>query len=202
MLPIAYTLAAPATLALRALPRRGDGSHGPREWLLALLHSTVGRVLATPLVAAVHVVASMALLYLTPLHGLVLTSDVAHLLMVLYLSLAGYLFTNALIGTDPGPRRPHHGIRLVLLLPSMLLYTFFGSALMSSKMILEPGYYARLALPWLQDPLADQQVGGALVWAMGEVPAMGLALLIALRWSLPLPPSVRRPAGATGHRTG
>lgn len=184
VLPIAYTLAAPATLALRALPRRGDGSRGPREWLLALLHSTVGRVLATPLVAAVHVVASMALLYFTPLHGLVLTSHVAHLLMVLHLSLAGYLFTNVLIGTDPGPRRPHHGVRLVLLLPSMLFHTFFGLALLSSTMLMQPGYYARLSLPWLEDPLADQQVGGALMWAMGEIPALGLALVIALRWAL------------------
>lgn len=184
VLPIAYTLASPATLALRALPRRADGSRGPREWLLALLHSRVGKFLATPVVAALHVVASMALLYLTPLHGLVLTSHVAHLVMVLHLSVAGYLFTNALIGTDPGPRRPHHGVRLVLLLPSMLFHTFFGLALLSSTILMEPGYYARLTLPWLEDPLADQQVGGALMWAMGELPALGLALLIALRWAL------------------
>ena len=30
VLPIAYVLAAPAALALRALPRRDDGSRGPR----------------------------------------------------------------------------------------------------------------------------------------------------------------------------
>lgn len=184
VLPVAYALAAPATLALRALPRRDDGSRGPREWLMSLVHSRAGRFLATPLVAALHVVFSMVLLYLTPLHALVLTSHVAHLFMVLHLSVAGYLFTNALIGTDPGPRRPHHGVRLALLLPSMLFHTFFGLVLLSSTRLVEPGYYARLALPWLRDPLADQQVGGALMWAMGEIPALGLALLIALRWAL------------------
>ena len=168
-------------LALRALPRRTDGSRGPREWLLALLHSRVGRILATPLVAAVHVVASIALLYLTPVYGLVLTSTVAQLLTVLHLSVVGYLFTNAIIGTDPGPRRPHHGVRLVLLLPSICFYAFFGLALLSSTTVRHPGYYERLALPWLDDPLADQQVGGALVWALGELPALGMALLIALR---------------------
>ena len=183
VLPIAYVLAAPAALALRALPRRDDGSRGPREWLLALLHSRVGRVLATPLVAALFVVASLALLYLTPVYGLVLTSTVAQLLTVLHLSVVGYLFTNAIIGTDPGPRRPHHGVRLVLLLPSICFYAFFGLALLSSTTVRHPGYYERLALPWLDDPLADQQIGGALMWAMGELPALGLALLITLRWA-------------------
>src|SRR5699024_5378570 len=37
--PIPTLLGAPATLALRALPKRHDGSRGPREWLLTLVHS-------------------------------------------------------------------------------------------------------------------------------------------------------------------
>lgn len=184
VLPIASTLASPVTLALRALPRREeDGSRGGREWLLSLLHSRVGRFLATPLIAAVHVVASVALLYLTPLHGLILTSEVAHLVTVLYLSMVGYLFSNALIGTDPGPHRPHYGGRLVLLVPSLLFHTIFGFALLSSSVLMEPDYYGRLALPWLEDPLADQQAGGALMWALGALPALGLAVLIVLRWA-------------------
>ncbi|WP_181009873.1 bifunctional copper resistance protein CopD/cytochrome c oxidase assembly protein [Ornithinimicrobium sufpigmenti] len=184
VLPVAYAGAAPVTLALRALPRRDDGSDGPREWLLALLHSRVGRVLVTPLVAAVHIVAAVALLYLTPLHGLALASPVTNLVVVLYLSLAGYLLTNALIGTDPGPLRPPPGIRLVLLLPSVLFYGVLGLSLRTGADLAGPGYYAGTGLPWLADPLADQQLGGALVWALGELPALGLAVLIALRWAL------------------
>src|SRR5690606_7779829 len=133
--------------------------------------------------ASLHVVLSMVLLYLTPLHGLVLSNHVAHLAMVIHLSVAGYLFANALVGSDPGPRRPPHGARLALLLPSMVFHTFFGLALLSSNTLLAPEHYARLAIRWLDDPLADQRVGGALTWAMGELPVLGLALLIAARWA-------------------
>lgn len=182
VLPIAYALAAPVTLALGALPRReDDGSRGGREWLLVLLHSRAGRILTTPFVAAIHVVVAVALLYLTPLHGLVLTSPVAHLVAVLHLSLAGYLFTNVLVGTDPGPLRPHHGGRLVLLAPWILFCSVLGLALLLSTTLREAGFYAALSLPWVADPLADQQLGGVLMWVVGGVPALGLALVMALR---------------------
>lgn len=182
VLPIAYALAAPVTLALGALPRReDDGSRGGREWLLVLLHSRAGRILTTPFVAAIHVVVAVALLYLTPLHGLVLTSPVAHLVVVLHLSLAGYLFTNVLVGTDPGPLRPHHGGRLVLLAPWILFCSVLGLALLVSTTLREAGFYAALSLPWVADPLADQQLGGVLMWVVGGVPALGLALVMALR---------------------
>src|SRR6185312_14610605 len=46
LVPILLVLGAPMTLALRALPTAGRGEPpGPREWLLAALHSRVSRFL-------------------------------------------------------------------------------------------------------------------------------------------------------------
>ena len=52
LVPILLVLGAPVTLALRALPAAGRSEPpGPREWLLAALHSRVSRFLTHPVVA-------------------------------------------------------------------------------------------------------------------------------------------------------
>ena len=51
LVPILLVLGAPVTLALRALPPAGrNGPPGPREWLLAAVHSAPARWLTHPLV--------------------------------------------------------------------------------------------------------------------------------------------------------
>src|SRR4029077_11814630 len=60
MVPVLLVLGAPVTLALRALPAAGRGEPpGPREWLLAALHSRGSRFLTHPIVATVGVVAGL-----------------------------------------------------------------------------------------------------------------------------------------------
>src|SRR5690606_7360950 len=125
LLPVLVALAMPVSLALRAVPPRSDGSVGGRELLLMVLHSRMARFLAHPVPAVLNVVVSMALLYLTPLLLLSLRTPLVHLIMMVHMALAGYLFANVLVGRDPGPRRPVHPVRLVLLLPSMVFHTFF-----------------------------------------------------------------------------
>src|SRR5690606_35379032 len=134
-----------------------------------------GSFLPGPVAASLHVGLPLAVLYRPPPRGLVRPAHVAHPLMVLHLRVAGYLFANALVGTAPGPGRPPHGARLALLLPSRLFHTSCGLALRSGARLLEPEFCAVLALPWLAGPLADQRVGGALTWAMGELPVLGIA---------------------------
>src|SRR5699024_12491567 len=65
--PILIVLSAPVTLALRALPARRDGSRGPGEWILLLVHSKWGNFWSHPIIAAGNLIASMLLFYFTPL---------------------------------------------------------------------------------------------------------------------------------------
>lgn len=181
--PLLFTLGAPVTLALRALPRRSDASRGPREWLLALVESRWARLFANPVVAAVNFVGSMVVFYYTPLFELALTSHVGHVAMVVHFSLAGYLFANAVIGVDPGPRRPPYPVRLLLLFATMAFHAFFGVALAQSTILLAADWFGGLGLPWGVDALADQQQGANLAWAIGEVPTLALAAVVAVRWS-------------------
>ncbi|MFP5311462.1 MAG: cytochrome c oxidase assembly protein, partial [Actinomycetes bacterium] len=59
--PIFLVLGAPVTLALRALPARGDGSRGMREWTLVFVHSKFSQLVTHPLFAAANFAGSIIL---------------------------------------------------------------------------------------------------------------------------------------------
>ena len=65
--PILLLLGAPVTLALRALPAAGRGRKGPRELLVALLHSRYMRIITHPAFTIPLFIASLYALYFTPL---------------------------------------------------------------------------------------------------------------------------------------
>ncbi len=183
ILPILLVLGAPVTLALRALPARRDGSRGPREWLLAIVHSRWAGFLANPVVAAANVVVSMVVFYFTPLIVYAMTTHLGHILMVVHFTLVGYLFVNVLIGIDPGPKRPGYPLRLVLLLGTMAFHAFFALAIMAMTDLIGAPYFGRLGLPWGVDALADQYTGGQITWGIGELPSLALAVTLAIMWA-------------------
>lgn len=192
VVPLLLVLSAPMTLALRALPARGDDSRGPREWLLTIVHSHYGRFFAHPVIAAVNFAGSMIIFYYTPLFEWALTTHVGHLGMVAHFTLAGYFFANALIGIDPGPTRPGYPLRLLLLLATMAFHAFFGVALMSQTALLVPEWFGLLGRPWGAPALDDQQIGGGVAWGVGEIPTVLLAIVVAFRWARDDERSARR----------
>lgn len=183
VVPILLVLGAPVTLALRALPARGDGSRGPREWLLSAVRSRPARFLSHPIVAGANFAGSLVVFYYSPLFEYSLTSHLGHLLMVVHFTAAGYLFANALIGVDPGPARPSYPLRLLLLFATMAFHAFFGISLISQTTVLAGGYFGQLDLSWGDGLLADQEVGGAITWGVGEIPTLALAVAVALGWA-------------------
>lgn len=188
VIPIFLALAAPVTLALRALPVRqtvvrGDASRGPREWILVLVHSRWGQLFAHPLVAAANFAGSMIAFYYTGIFEWTLRSGVGHLAMAVHFSLVGYLFVNALVGVDPGPTRPAYPQRLLLLFATMAFHAFFGVTLMSGDALLAADWFGLLGRPWGATALADQQTGGGIAWGIGELPTLALAVAVAVSWS-------------------
>jgi cytochrome c oxidase assembly factor CtaG/putative copper export protein len=182
--PIFLVLGAPVTLALRALAPRRDGTRGPREWLLAAVESRYARLLSFPPVAAFLFAGSLVFFSFSPLFGLALRTHVGHELMHAHFLLAGYLFAWVLIGTDPGPHRVSQPLRLITLLVTMAFHAFFGVALLSGTTVLEPGYFGGLGRTWGATLLADQRAGGGIAWGIGDVPAIVLAVIIAVQWAI------------------
>lgn len=188
VVPLFLALAAPVTLALRALPVRsaglaGDVSRGPREWILVLVHSRVGQLFAHPVVACVNFVVSMLAFYYTDLFAWSLRSSVGHLFMVVHFTLVGYLFVNAMVGIDPGPRRLGYPQRLLAVFATMAFHAFFGVSLVTSESLLVADWFGLLGRPWGPSAIADQQVGGGITWGIGELPTLALAIGIAVAWA-------------------
>ena len=188
VVPLFLALSAPVTLALRALPVRStqlrdDDSRGPREWILTIVDSHVGHFLAHPVVAAVNFIGSMLLFYYSGLFEWSLRSPVGHLAMVVHFTAAGYLFVNALVGIDPGPRRLPYPQRLLLLFATMVFHAFFGVTLVSGDVLLVADWFGLMGRPWGPSAIADQQLGGAITWGIGELPTLALAIGVALAWS-------------------
>jgi putative copper resistance protein D len=181
--PIGIVLGAPITLALRTLPQSRDGTErGVRGTLLAVLHSKVAIFFTNPIVALAVFDGSLFALYFTELFGGMMQSHVGHLLMSIHFILAGILFFHVIIGIDPNPRRIPHLVRIVIVFAAMSIHAFFSVALMSSTTLIDQGYFASLKTPWLTDLLADQQLGGSIGWAMGEIPILLALVATFISW--------------------
>jgi cytochrome c oxidase assembly factor CtaG/putative copper export protein len=193
LVPILLVLGAPVTLALRALPAAGRSSPpGPREWLLAAVHSPIARWLTQPLVALVLFVGSYYALYFSALFPAALPEHWAHKLMNLHFVLVGLLFFWPIVGVDPAPRRLPPAARLGLVFASVPFHAFFGVAVMSENTAIGGDFYRSLALPWVPDVLRDQQLGGGVAWAAGELPLLLVVLALLVQWSRQDERSARR----------
>lgn len=184
MVPVPLLLVggAPVTLALRALAPRLDKSFGPREALLALVHSRYMAVVGQPVVAAVIFIASLVVLYYTSLFEVVMFTHLGHLLMTVHFLLAGYLFIWSLVGIDPGPRRPPYPIRLLILLITMAFHAFFGLSLMQAADVIGHDWWHALGQRDDLALLADQQLGGGIAWGAGDIPALLIGLTLIVQW--------------------
>lgn len=180
--PILLVLSAPVTLALRTLPARTDRTLGPREMVLALVHSKYLGLLANPVVAATLFFVSLVVFYFSPLFELSLRTHTGHVLMTLHFLLVGYLFVWVLIGVDPGPKRWPPYLRLLVLFATISFHAFFGVALTTGSTLLAPDFFTNLHLSWGPGLLADQRKAGAVAWGLGEFPTLVLALLVTLAW--------------------
>ena len=182
VVPIFLVLGAPVTLALRTVRPRRDGTLGPREMLLALVHSRFLAVVGNPVFAAVLFFMSLVVFYWTGLFQLALQTHTGHLLMTAHFVLTGYLFAWVLVGVDPGPKRWSPALRLVVLFATISFHAFFGVAMISGTTLLGGDFFPTVAIPWVTDALADQRYGGGVAWAIGELPSLVLALTVAMQW--------------------
>ncbi|WP_460010503.1 cytochrome c oxidase assembly protein, partial [Mycobacterium avium] len=184
LVPILLALGAPVTLALRALPAAGRGDPpGPREWLLAALHSRFSRLLTNPVVATVLFVAGFYGLYLSNLFDTTASSHAGHLLMNLHFLLSGYLFYWVVIGVDPTPRPIPPLAKLAVVFASLPLHAFFGVVLMGTRKVLGADYYRSLGFSWHTDLLGDQRLGGGIAWSAGEFPLVIVMLALLVQWA-------------------
>ncbi|GAA2392672.1 cytochrome c oxidase assembly protein [Streptomyces glaucosporus] len=179
--PILVLLGAPVTLALRALPAAGRGRKGPREWLVALLHSRYMRVITHPGFTIPMFIASLYALYFTPLFDFLMGSRPGHIAMMVHFLAVGLIFFWPIMGADPGPHRPGYVMRILELFAGMPFHAFFGIALMMASTPLVTTYAdppASLGVTALD----DQQTAGGIAWAFSEIPSVIVLIALLIQW--------------------
>jgi cytochrome c oxidase assembly factor CtaG len=96
---------------------------------------------------------------------------------------AGYLFYWVVIGVDAGPRRLGYPARLILLMASLVIHSFFAVPMMMTEVPMVPDWYAVVMPPWLTDTLQDTRNAGAIAWGFGELPTLVVAVVLGFQWA-------------------
>ncbi|OIJ93715.1 hypothetical protein BIV25_23605 [Streptomyces sp. MUSC 14] len=179
--PILILLGAPVTLALRALPVAGKGRRGPRELLLMLLHSRYMRIITHPAFTIPMFIASLYVLYFTPLFDTLMGSRAGHIGMMVHFFAVGMVFFWPIMGIDPGPHRPGYVMRMLELFAGMPFHAFFGIALMMAS---EPmvSTFQHPAASLGIDALSDQNAAGGIAWAFSEIPSVLVLIALLFQW--------------------
>jgi len=182
LIPIFLVLGAPITLAMRSMEARQDGTRGPREYMLAILHSKYSKVITNSIFAAVNFAGSLVIFYFTPVFEFALRYHIGHELMNIHFLLTGFIFASVMIGIDPLPNRPSYPLRLVVLLATMVFHAFIAVSLTGSESLLMSEWFSAIGRDWGASAIEDQQIGGLIMWGTGEFPTVAMALIVLFRW--------------------
>ncbi len=181
--PVLLVLGAPITLALRVIPAATGGDRGPREWITWGLHSPVTRFVTHPAYVLFIYTVGLYGLYYTSLYSTLMSSHLGHFVMQVHFLAAGYLFYWVVIGVDAGPRRLGYPARLILLMASLVIHSFFAVPMMMTEVPMVADWYAVVMPPWLTDTLADTRNAGAIAWGFGEIPTLVVAIVLGFQWA-------------------
>jgi cytochrome c oxidase assembly factor CtaG len=174
--PLACAIGAPVTLALRTLPAR------PRQWLLAVLHSRLAKVLCFPLIGFVLFVLSPWALYFSGWYEATLRSPVLHDLLHLHFIAVGALFFWPLLGLDPVPGRVIYPFRLILTFLTLPFHAFLGITIMSATTLIAEDWYTSFDRSWPPSPLQDQYLAGGLLWGSGDIVGLFFFGVLFVQW--------------------
>lgn len=164
--PLGLVLGAPVTLLLGSAPRRAQRS------LTRVLRSRPVHVLSHPATAALLAVGGLFVLYLTPLYATSQAVPAVHLLVLVHLLLAGYLFTWSIAGPDPAPGRPGVVTRTAVLVVAGGAHAFLAKLL-----------YARAAEGWAGHGDASTAAAAARwMYYGGDGAELLLAVLLFAWW--------------------
>lgn len=181
VVPALVVPAAPWTLALLAVEKRTDGSRGPREWFLGIVHSRVAAWMTHPFVGPALVAISLWAWLHTPLLRWSVATGWGHFAMVLELVLVGWLFAQSVVGVDPVPVRAGRGIRILVASVVAVVTGALGIALAAGQGLLLSNWYGATGRLWGLPPVADQQAGGVVLAVVGLVTCAVLVVVALVR---------------------
>ena len=165
----------PITLALRA------STPAVRRRLLWVLHSPVVKAISFPVVAWLLFVAVNWGWHFSTLYDQALENPLLHHFQHATFLVAALLFWWPITGVDPSPWRMPYPVRLFYLFLALPQNSFLGVALLSAGEVLYP-HYVTNGRPWGPTPLEDQQLGGVLMWVVGDIAFLIGMVIVIVGW--------------------
>jgi cytochrome c oxidase assembly factor CtaG len=174
--PPLLALGAPVTLLLRVA-----SPEVRHRVILPVLHSRVVRLIASPLVAWPLFTVTMWLTHFSPLYNAALEDPTLHIVEhAIYLA-TGLLFWWPVVAADPIPGRMGYGARLAYVGLQMPVSAAVGLAIYFAPTVLY-AHYATLARTWGPSAFTDQQIGGIVMWGIGDLLMLAMVPLIVAGW--------------------
>jgi putative membrane protein len=147
------------------------------RWVTAL-----ARVLTRPVIAAALFTAPIVLWHVPVLYEAALRHHNVHIAQhLVFLATAVLMWWPILSPVPELPRLPYPGQMLYLFLLGIPM-SITGALITLSDSVLYP-FYAAAPRVWALPALADQQIGGLLMWVPGGLVLWGAMTLVWFRWS-------------------
>jgi putative membrane protein len=153
-----------------------------RRWIVPVLRSKALWVLSDPVLTWVLFAGVLMGTHFSPFYDYALQHPVVHDLVEhpLYLGVA-LLYYYPLLDANPCPRQVAPAIRVLSLFLMMVPETMTGFFIYASRYVLY-SFYTTVSRPFGPGPLADQQLGGILMWAGGMIIDTGWIAVATAAW--------------------
>ena len=174
--PPLLALGAPIVLLLRVAT---PGTR--RRWILPVLHSRVVRLVASPFVAWPLFAVVMFASHFSPLYNAALEDPILHVAEHTLYLVGGMLFWWPLVAADPIPRRLGYPGRVAYVVLQMPLNAAVGLGIYFAPTVLYP-HYGTIERTWGPTALTDQQIGGTIMWGVGDLLLLLVVPLLVAAW--------------------
>jgi putative copper resistance protein D len=189
--PPLLALGAPVTLLLRAAT-----PDARRRVLLPILQAPLLRIATHPVVAWSLFAAVMWFAHFSPLYDAALEQPALHVVEHGIFLVAGVLFWWPIVAADPISHRLGEAGRFVYLVLQMPVNAAVGLAIYWAPSVLY-AHYANGERSWGPSPLVDQQIGGLVMWAAGDLLLLAAVAAVIAAW---MRADARRTVRADGRR--
>ncbi len=168
-------LGRPVTLALAAT------RPSTRARMAALVHRPIARALASPAFGFASLGVVLWGSHFTSWYEAALSDEALHALEHLAYLIGALLFWWPVIGRDPGAARLSHPGRILYLFLAMPVQSLLGFVITSADHVLYP-HYAAVARALGGSALADQRLGGTLMWEGSMLVGVVALSAVLLDW--------------------
>lgn len=169
-------LSAPTTLVFRA-----SSDAARRRWVVPILRSRAVRVLTNPVLTWLVFAIALLATHFTGFYNWALQNhDADQFIEQPLFLIAALLYYFPLVGRNLQPRRPTQAARLLSLALMMIPEAIVGAVIYFATAILYPAFPA--VRPFGLDAHSDQQLAGALMWALVMVVDSFWMMYVAAEW--------------------